>query len=589
MHGAFPENGTDHTAGFRIPPGMAKELGQPVAWWDYHDADGACVARVVRFEPKNAEKTYRQCRPDGDHWTWKTKDLQIPLYRLPVLLASPAGTRVYITEGEKHADLLHGWGMTATTNAGGAKKFLPRHAQALVAFDCIILPDNDTAGAEHAALVCHELRALGCTSIRTIALPGLPYKGDIIDWAEAGHTADELELLVARDSQTDAEPEPDAAKAEQQADPEAELLCRSPAAQETSIPRRIYIVPGHIQRGVITEIVGPGGHGKSLLFLTWAVALALGITFGQFIPPRPMRVASLDVEDDLDEQDRRVAAILRMFGKHVADLDDRLLLMNPARTGLLLTLDPDTRKLRRTALMGELLDTIHSFTSDLLMLNPLGELHDAEENDNGALRHVVGELRVIAKQESIGLLFGHHTRKGVPEHGNPDAGRGASSISGVVRKSFTLYEMTPAEATSWKIADHRQFFRLDGAKANYDAKNTTQWFERRPCTLDNLDQVVAPWVWFPPHEVVTEVEISTLIGMVEGGDFGQPWSRRLGKYDRSISRAMEKIGIATRIGQEKALEALFVAATERTFTKPDGKQAMGLRHPSGRPDVRWKE
>jgi RecA/RadA recombinase len=122
--------------------------------------------------------------------------------------------------------------------------------------------------------------------------------------------------------------------------PDAELLFRAPTVRETDIPRRVYIVPGYIQRGVVTEIVGPGGHGKSLLFLAWAVALALGVHFGSFRPPRPMRVASLDVEDDLDEQDRRVHAILRMFGKHVTDLGDRLLLMNPSRTGQLLSLDP---------------------------------------------------------------------------------------------------------------------------------------------------------------------------------------------------------------------------------------------------------
>jgi AAA domain/Primase C terminal 2 (PriCT-2)/Bifunctional DNA primase/polymerase, N-terminal len=366
--------------------------------------------------------------------------------------------------------------------------------------------------------------------------------------------------------------------------PDAELLSRPPTVRETDIPRRIYIVPGYIQRGVVTEIVGPGGHGKSLLFLAWAVASALGAHLGSFRPPRPMRVASLDVEDDLDEQ-----AILRMFGKHVTDLDDRLLLMNPSRTGQLLCLDPATRKLRRTGLMTELLDAIHAFKPDLAMLNPLGELHDAEENDNGALRHVVGDLRVLAKQENIGLLLGHHTRKGAPEHGNADAGRGASSIGGVVRKSFTLYEMTPAEAQGWKIDDHRRFFRLDGAKANYDAKNPTEWFERKPCVLDNQDHVVAPWTWLPPHEAVTGIQIAELMAMVEAGDFGQPWTKRLGKYDRSISRAMEKLGIESRDGQQKAMEGLLAAGCwECAFKKPDSKPAMGLRHPSGGPDVPWK-
>ena len=430
----------------------------------------------------------------------------------------------------------------------------------------IIWPDNDEAGAKAADKIAQKLRRARILRVDDLG---------------PGHDAADI----------DPPDDPDAWLTDRLPDlPEPELLFRVPTPRERSIPRRIYIVPGYIQRGVVTEIVGPGGHGKSLLFLTWAVALALGIPFGDFRPPHPMRVVTLDVEDDLDEQDRRVHAILRMFDKHVTDLDGRLHLMSPVKAGLLLTTGPITRKLRRTGLMAELLDAIHLLTPDLLMLNPLGELHDAEENDNGALRHVVGDLRVLAKQKDIGLLLGHHTRKGAPEHGNADAGRGASSISGVVRKSFTLYEMTPGEAIGWKLPNHQLFFRVDGAKANYDAKNATEWFERKPCILDNEDHVVAPWVWFPPHEAVTDAEITILMGIVAAGELGQPWSKRLGKYDRSISRAMEKIGIASRDGQERALEKLLKAGCqERVYTKADRNAGMGLRHPSGGPDVRWKE
>src|SRR5690242_2146612 len=50
VHGTYPENGSDQS-GFQVPPGMLRDLGNPVAWWDYHDERGVTVARVVRFEP----------------------------------------------------------------------------------------------------------------------------------------------------------------------------------------------------------------------------------------------------------------------------------------------------------------------------------------------------------------------------------------------------------------------------------------------------------------------------------------------------------------------------------------------------------
>jgi hypothetical protein len=372
---------------------------------------------------------------------------------------------------------------------------------------------------------------------------------------------------------------------------ELELLVGEPAEYEEDIPRRNYVVSGYVQRGALTEIVGPGGHGKSQLFIAWAVALALGLPFGGFEPSQPMRVLAFDVEDDIPEQQRRCAAMLRHFGRCKADLNGRLKLLNPNKAGLLVTLDPDAGKVGHTRLLGELLDLIDTFKPDLVMLNPLGELHDVtEENNNAALRRVAAELRVIAKTKDIGILLAHHTRKGHPEPGNPDAGRGASSVGGVVRKSFTLYGMTADEAASWKITRPNLHFRLDGAKANYDAKNPTEWFERIPIVLGNGDTVPMVQPWVPHTDAITDELITNLLAVIKTGDGGQPWSKRIGKYHRSISRPMAHIGIVSRNGQEKALIALIAkGVTECPFKRPNGATALGLRHPDRSPSVRWVE
>jgi hypothetical protein len=383
----------------------------------------------------------------------------------------------------------------------------------------------------------------------------------------------------------------EAVKEQAASDGEQELLIGEPADNEDDIPHRNYVVSGYIPRGALTEIVGPGGHGKSQLFIAWATALALGLSFGGFKPSQPMRVLALDVEDDIPEQQRRCAAMLRHFGRSKEDLGGRLKLLNPNRAGLLVTLDPAAGKMSHTRLLGELLDLIDTFRPDLVMLNPLGELHDAsEENNNAALRRVTAELRVISKSKNIGILLAHHTRKGNPEHGNPDAGRGASSVSGVVRKSFTLYGMTESEAASWKITRPDLFFRLDGAKANYDAKNPTEWFARIPIVLGNGDIVPLIEPWTPPVDAITDELITHLLAAIKTGDGGQPWSKRIGKYDRSISRPLEQVGIISRDGQARTLTALIEeGVTERWYKRRNGATALGLRHPDGSPNVRWVE
>jgi predicted P-loop ATPase len=197
-------NGSDKGS-FRLPSGMQRQLGNPVAWWDYHNANGAVVGRVVRFQLDGKGKTFRQCRPDGTRWAWKMDRLQLPLYRLSSLLSAPRDSQVYLTEGEKHADQLREWGLIATTNAGGAGKFRPDHARALAGLRVTVLGDNDPAGREHVAKVLNELALTGVEA-REVVLPGLPPKGDVMDWIKAGGTADKLAALTAEVWRTKAEP-----------------------------------------------------------------------------------------------------------------------------------------------------------------------------------------------------------------------------------------------------------------------------------------------------------------------------------------------------------------------------------------------
>ena len=92
------------------------------------------------------------------------------------------------------------------------------------------------------------------------------------------------------------------------------------------------------------------------------------------------------------------------------------------------------------------------------------------------------------------------------------------------------------------------------------------------------------------QEAVTDQSIADLLAAVAAGDRGQPWSRRLGRYDRSIAKAMERLGITSRAAQETALEALFATGVEEVaWTRSKRAKADGLRHPNGRPDVPWTD
>lgn len=179
----------------RVVP-MAKR--RDTGWWVYVDEAGADVNRVVRCEPgpNGKPKGYRQEAADGSGG-WRKgegcmKGVRRVPYRLPELLRADV---VYVVEGEKCADRLHAGGLVATCNAMGAGKWTPEHAGYLAGKHVVVLGDNDDPGREHVAQVVRTLVDTAA-SIKVPNLEGLPEKGDVVNWLDAGRTIDDLRALV---------------------------------------------------------------------------------------------------------------------------------------------------------------------------------------------------------------------------------------------------------------------------------------------------------------------------------------------------------------------------------------------------------
>lgn len=160
--------------------------------YDYRDEKGTRLYQAVRMEPKD----FRQRRPDGARWVWNLQGVRRVLYRLPELLTAPKTETVFIVEGEKDVESLRYVGLIGTTNVGGAGKWKDEYSEALRGRPVVILPDNDQPGSEHAAMVTKALTGIAA-SVKTVALPDLPPKGDVSDWFKAGGTKDALLALVA--------------------------------------------------------------------------------------------------------------------------------------------------------------------------------------------------------------------------------------------------------------------------------------------------------------------------------------------------------------------------------------------------------
>lgn len=168
------------------------QASKVVAEYDYRDISGKLVYQIQRRKPKK----FTFCRPDGNGgWLYKNDDkdgVEIIPYNLP---EAHRADIVYIPEGERKVDTLRAMGLVGTCNPFGAGKWKPEFSQYLSGKDVIILPDNDDVGHSHACDVAKTL--LGTAkSIKIVKLPGLPPKGDIVDWVAKGHGKDELLQIV---------------------------------------------------------------------------------------------------------------------------------------------------------------------------------------------------------------------------------------------------------------------------------------------------------------------------------------------------------------------------------------------------------
>jgi putative DNA primase/helicase len=271
-----PESGTyahklvgDCRCGARHDPGPADANGHAsrrkrkiVETYPYRSAEGNSVYQGVRFDPKG----FAQRRPDGrGGYIWNLDGVERVLYRLPELLAANLDETVYVPEGEKDVDLLAKQDLVATTNPQGAGKWRDEYTAALKGRHVAILQDNDEEGRKHAEKVARALYG-GVASVKVVVLPGLPEKGDVSDWLNAGNSVDDLLRIVDETPQW--EPPPSTDDTPDQFDDVGTLLSD---VVEESVE---WLWEGRIPLGKLTVIDGDPGTWKSALTIDLAARVS---------------------------------------------------------------------------------------------------------------------------------------------------------------------------------------------------------------------------------------------------------------------------------------------------------------------------
>lgn len=227
------------------------------AEYDYATPDGEVLFQVLRYEHATESKTFMQRQPDGSGG-WLSGRPDPIIYRWPEIASRP-GESVYVVEGEKDADNLIAAGLLATTAPNGS---WPLDLSPLKGRTVFVIPDNDAPGAEKAEKVIALLHSVA--TVKRVELPGLPGKGDVTDWLEAGHTAEQLQELCRSAPPVpanDNKPTP--------------TIISSAELVRGFVPPD-YFIDGVAQKGFIYSMTGATGTGKTAVLLLIARLAAEG-------------------------------------------------------------------------------------------------------------------------------------------------------------------------------------------------------------------------------------------------------------------------------------------------------------------------
>jgi RecA-family ATPase len=405
--------------------------------YDFRDEAGTLLYRTRRHEHRAKPKRFTAERPDGaGGWTTSMGDVRRVLYRLPELLAADPAEPVYLTEGERKADKLVSWGFTATAFAFGAKSWRKEYAQALSARTVIILPDNDANGQDMARRASDDITTAGGAA-HIVELPGLPPKGDIIDWAG---TAAELRELTAKMLMG----EPD------------ELL---PFADLSSWALRQpkpkpFDLPGCAPKGEVTLLTSSGGGMKSTFGHQFCVCHVTGKKFlGLDLQPGKAAIYNT-AEDDFDRLEWMHAHICRALGVEHSDLFGKLGLssVRGCLNNELATFDAQGR-IRPTPAFARLRASVAKTGASLLVLDNVGHMFAGNENDRVQVTAFVNLLYSLCRDFGVTILLIAHPNK------SGDSYSGSTAWPNAVRSHLVI------DRPEGSINTHDRILRVE--KANY--------------------------------------------------------------------------------------------------------------------------
>jgi hypothetical protein len=352
--------------------------------YEYRDAQGKAVFEVVRLPNKQFRQRQRNDR-ESSGYQWNLRNVQRVLYHLPdVIRAVNQGDEVWITEGEKDADAVRERGVCATTNSGGAGKWLDSYTEYLADASVTIWADADEPGRTHARNVREALLPVAGQVRIVEAEHG---QKDAYAHFLAGYGLDDV-LVTVPYNEVEV--------------PELFMLVDEFIDQDYEPSE--WVMPTLLKQKEVLVLTGFEGMGKSSLMKQFAVCAGMGIhPFVQNAQGAPCRVLYIDYENNRDDIMEDFAR-LRRAGREQGVWHEPVVYVH-ARLGM---------DLARAEDLAWLIERVNAHQPDLLVIGPITDMVANDLAREETVRALKYGIRRVQQIVPCAVILEHHAPHQAP-------------------------------------------------------------------------------------------------------------------------------------------------------------------------------
>ena len=256
------------------------------------------------------------------------------------------------------------------------------------------------------------------------------------------------------------------------------------------IAPREWLYGTALVRRFVSVLVAPGGVGKSALVLGQALALATGKNFLAEKIHHSVPAWVLNLEDPLEETERRLAALMIRHQIPRADVAGRIFLHSGRQRRVRMAVIGTDGFTIAYPDRAAIVETVKAQGIGLIVVDPFVKSHTLDENSNAHMDAAATAWAEVAEATGAAIQLVHHMRKGNADDSlaSVESARGAKSLTDAARVARLLSPMslTEAEQLGVKPAERWRHVRLDDAKANLAPRaEKALWFKLDTVNLNN--------------------------------------------------------------------------------------------------------